>query len=645
MGKYEKLFSPGVIGELELENRIVMPAMEPGLANADGMLDGEAAAAYYGLRAKGGCGLIITGNVAISPNGRAAAIQPGLWSDDQVAPFRTMVEAVHRSGGRVFIQLCHAGREVHPLLGWEAVAPSAIRCPVLRTLPRALEIEEIKTLVTAFADAAERSVSAGADGIELHGAHGYLICQFLSPTTNQREDQYGGSLMNRTRFAIEVIEAVRDRVGKTLPLSFRLSADELVDGGINLSQAREMAGMFEEAGVSVINVSACNYESAFYNLPNYYLEEGCFIALAKAVRTHVDIPVIAVGRIRTPERAEEVLTSDSADFVALGRSLIADPYLPSKARLDRSDEIRPCLSCNRCIDSLSFGPIACTVNPWLQNEQWPCPKPKADKGQAFVAGSGPAGLTAACGLAREGFRVTVYEREEKAGGKLNLASLPPRKDLLAEYQRWLLGELKRLEIELRCSEPLSAAMILEMKPERVIIATGAAPSKPPFPVKENAPVFSVRDALLAPERLGSNVAIIGAGGEGAELADFLSEGEVKVTLIEAKRKVALDILPSLRFFLLQRLEEKGVELVTRFKVSEVGPGYVAGIRGKRAEDRLESFSSVVVAIGYRPLNNVSDELESEGVEHRVVGDAREPKSILEAVRDAARAAKTPATEH
>lgn len=639
MSSFPTLFSPGSLGRLELPNRIVMPAMEPGLADGDGRLDDSAAGAYYALRARGGAGLIITGNVAVQPHGRAAGVQPGLWCDEQVPAFRATVAAVHAAGGRMAVQISHAGREVHPMLGWEAVGPSAVQSPALKSTPREMTEDDILACVAAFADAARRAVEAGADAVEIHGAHGYLVNQFLSPLMNVRTDSWGGDTAGRSRFAIEVVSAVRRAVGPGFPVLFRLTADEYVPGGMAPDEAAEVAGLMEEAGADAISVSACTYESAFYNLPNYYLEEGCFVALARRVAEEVRVPVIAVGRIRRPAMAEEILVRGDADFVAMGRSLIADPFLPAKARDGREDEIRPCLSCNRCLDSLSTGPMACAVNPWLRDEVWPRPVPSAPRGEALVAGSGPGGLTAAMALAWQGHRVTVHERDAEAGGKLLLAGLPPRKGAVAEFRHWLEDEARRAGVEIRLSDPLTVAAVLERRPDVTVVATGSAAAPPPFAVAEGAPVVSVEEAFLAPERLGRRVCIIGGGAEGAELADFLSEGGQSVVLLEAKRKVARDILPALRHFLLQRLEEKDVEVVTRFAVTEVGAGWVAGKLGASGTERLEGFDAVVVATGLRPFRGLADDLEAEGVTVRVVGDAATPRSILEAVREGAAAAR------
>ena len=640
MNEGSKLFSSGTIGNLEIRNRIIMPAMEPGLADENGFLDAFAASAYYGLRAKGGVGLIISGNVAVVAEGRAAALQAGLWRDDQLEAFKELSQVIHQEGAKFFVQLSHAGREVHPLLGWEAVAPIAIPSVALRTKPRELSREEIEELVNAFARAAQRAIEAGADGVEIHGAHGYLICQFLSPNMNHRQDEYGLNPAGRARFALEIIEAIRERCSKDLPLSFRLSADEMIADGIDPELACEYAGLFEEAGVDLLNVSACNYESAFFNLPNYYLEEGCFIPLAETIRSEIEIPVAAVGRIRKRSMAEQAIESGSTDFVAIGRPLIADPYLPAKFKRERDEEVRPCLSCNKCLDSIGMGSLACTINPKLQGESWPRQKAPASSSGVLVVGSGPAGLSAAAELAWSGWSVKVIERKKIAGGKLNLALLPPRKKAVEEYRDWLLGEAQRAGVRIECNSTWLPSNGDEEEADYVILASGAIPDKAPFQVDEGCEMVSVSRAFEEPERLGNEVLIIGGGAEGAELADFLSEGGKQVTLLEKRRKVALDLLPNLRFFLLRRLEEKGVRVIPKFTVTRAGSGYVEGKRGKKSKDRLEGFSSTVRATGLRSPASFADGRKTREGFFLSIGDASTPGSILEAVRDGAEAASS-----
>jgi 2,4-dienoyl-CoA reductase-like NADH-dependent reductase (Old Yellow Enzyme family)/thioredoxin reductase len=633
MIKFDHLFAEGKIGNLKTRNRIIMSALEPGFADGNGNLQTNETAAYYSLRARGGTGIIITGNIAVTPNGRASNVQGGIWSDEHIAPFSKVAEAVHKEGGLFFIQLSHAGREVHPFLDWKPVAPSAIQSPTLRSEPEELSVQGIKEIINAFADGAERAVKAGADGIELHGAHGYLICQFLSPNMNKRTDNYGGSTHNRARFAIEVIEAIRKRVGKEYPISFRLSADEYIPDGIKLPEAIEYSGMLEEAGISLLSVTACNYESANYNLPNYYLEEGCFVELSRKIKKEVSIPVTVVGRIRTPQLANDILKAGDADFISIGRALVADPYFSLKAEKNKEKQIRPCLSCNKCIDSLSKGSICCAVNDSLREENWPPVYKEANGKKAFIAGAGPSGITAAQALAVEGFDVTVFEKEDHCGGKLNYADLPPRKYPFEEYKNWLSRQLEACPAKVRYSTPLTTDIIESEKPDLIIIATGAHDAPPPFEVLPDTVTLTVEEAFSTPEKLGSTPAIIGGGGEGSELADFISENEQKVTLLERKRKLASDILPSVRHFLMERLENKGVTIIPRFKVSKIGPGFIEGQRGTKGTDRLDGFSAIILATGLASDVALADNLKEKGYSVHIIGDALAPGSIMEAVKD------------
>jgi len=642
MSKFPHLFTEGKIGTLTTSNRIIMSALEPGFADGEGNLKTQEASDYYSLRAKGGVGLIMTGNVSVTPNGRAANVQPGIWNDSHVEPFKKLIEAVHNENGKIFIQLSHAGREVHPFLDWKPVAPSAIASVILRSQPEELTIDGIKEIVNAFATAAKRAKEAGADGVEIHGAHGYLVCQFLSPNMNTRTDKYGGSTHNRARFAIEIIEAIKKEVGNDYPISFRLSADEFINDGIKPAEAVEYAGMLEEAGIALLSVTACNYESSNYNLPNYYLEEGCFSDLARLLKKEVSIPVTAVGRIRTAALAEEILTAGKSDFISMSRALVADPYFPVKAQKDLEDHIRPCLSCNKCLDSLSKGSICCAVNGSVTSETWPvnysnnsdsASNNSDSSKKIFVAGAGPAGITAALKLKEQGHHVTIFETESNCGGKISYAKLPPAKQPFEEYRKWLKLTLEESPVKIRYSTELTLKIVEEETPDCIIIATGAHNAKAPFEIIEATKTFSVEEAFDNPEILGDKIAIIGGGAEGAELADFISENDQKVTLIERRRKFAAEILASVRFFLIERLESKNVTLIPKFKVSKVGSNFIEGKRGAKATDRLDGFSSIILATGLASNTTLADTLKEKGHCVHIIGDALSPRSILEAVKD------------
>ena len=340
-----------------------MPPMATNFAGEDGFVN-ERHIAYYLRRARGGVGYITSEHTGVLKQGRAFPNMTLIDSDQHIPPFKKLVEAVHQEGGKIVIQINHAGRQTSAsITGSPIVAPSAIPCPVRMEMPKELSYEEIQKIIEAFGEAALRVKEAGADGVEIHMAHGYLINQFLSPFSNKREDEYGGDADRRMRMALEVLRAVRNRLGADFPVLCRLSADEYVDGGLKIDASKEIAKALERNGADALHVSACVAASGYLNHPPYYAEEGVFAHLAQGIKSVVGIPVISVGRIRTPELANRILEEKKADLISMGRALIADPELPAKTLQGRMEEIIPCISCNRCIQSIRKGALACAVNP------------------------------------------------------------------------------------------------------------------------------------------------------------------------------------------------------------------------------------------------------------------------------------------
>ncbi|HJX59692.1 MAG TPA: NADH:flavin oxidoreductase, partial [Thermodesulfobacteriota bacterium] len=363
MKRFEGLFSPFRIGNIELKNRIVMPPMATHFADLGGSVN-DRHIAYYVERARGGVGYITSEHTGVLKQGRAFPNMALIDADQQIPSFKKLVEAIHQESGKIVIQINHAGRQTSSsVTGSPIVAPSAIPCPVRKEVPHAISFEEIQKIVEAFGEAARRVKETGADGVEIHMAHGYLINQFLSPFSNKREDEYGGDADRRMRMAIDVLRTVRNQVGPDFTVLCRLSADEYVEGGLKLEDTKEIAKALERNGADALHISACVAASGYLNHPPYYAEEGVFVHLAQGIKSTVSIPVIAVGRIRTPELANKILEERKADLISMGRALIADPYLPLKALEGRADDIVPCISCNRCIQSIRKGALQCAVNP------------------------------------------------------------------------------------------------------------------------------------------------------------------------------------------------------------------------------------------------------------------------------------------
>ncbi len=607
-----------------------MPPMATNFAGEDGFVN-ERHIAYYLRRTRGGVGYITSEHTGVLRQGRAFPNMTLIDSDQQIPSFKKLVEAIHQEGGKIVIQINHAGRNTSPLItGSPIVAPSAIPCPVRMEMPKELSPEEIQKIIEAFGAAALRVKETGTDGVEIHMAHGYLINQFLSPFSNRREDGYGGDADRRMRMALEVLRAVRNKVGPDFPVLCRLSADEYVDGGLKIDVSKEIAKALERNGADALHISACIPASGYLNHPPYYAEEGVFAHLAQAIKSVVRIPVITVGRIRTPELANRILEEQKADLVSMGRALIADPELPEKALQGRTQEIIPCISCNRCIQSIRKGALACAVNPETGREGiFKLEKTDRPK-KIWIIGGGPAGMKTAEISALRGHQVTLYEKRERLGGRFLLAAIPPKKQILKDFVDHLERQLRKLPVKLVIGRPFTPASLRRGKPDVVIVATGASPLFPPIDGIREARTTSVDDALSNSASLGEKVLVIGGGGIGAEVADFLSEEGKEVTLVEMREGIALDLVGHLQYFLNKRLREKGVRILTSTKATrfEKQGVWVEDPQGTR---KLEGFDSIVIALGSTPDNELFQSLKRKVSEVYVVGDASKPREVMEAL--------------
>ena len=627
----EKLFSPFSIGSLKLANRIVMPPMATNYATPQGFVT-DRQIAYYVERARGGVGYITVEHTGIHQQGKASPKMLMIHSDENAEKIKNLVQAVHAAGGKIVVQINHAGRQTFSkVTGETIVGPSAV--PVLPAMetPRELTIREIEDLVATFTIAAERVKNTGADGVELHMAHGYLICSFLSPFSNKRKDRYGGTIAGRARFALEVLRSVRQRVGSGFPVICRLSGDEYVAGGLNVEDTRQIAKLLEKEGADALHISACNAASGFLNHPPYYVTEGVFVHLAEAVKAQVDIPVITVGRIRNPLMADQIIAGGKADLISMGRALIADPRLPQKAKEGRLAEIIPCISCNKCIQTLRMDSVRCSVNPETGNEGR-FRYSKADRSkQVWVVGGGPGGLKAAEIAALRGHQVKIFEKKNKLGGRVRLGANPPQKQVLNEFIDYLVRRVKSLGITIEMGKAFTSDMLEPVKPDVVVVATGASPQFPNWKGIEESGALSVDDVLADGADIGARVLVVGGGGTGAEIADLLSEIGKKVTLVEMLEDIASDLVNHLQHYLKQRLTQKGVAVLTSTRVKALGKGYVM-IEDASGVRKLDDFDTIVLALGSEKSNDaIYKNLEGKVSELHVIGDARQPREIVDAV--------------
>jgi 2,4-dienoyl-CoA reductase-like NADH-dependent reductase (Old Yellow Enzyme family)/thioredoxin reductase len=630
MKRFEALFSPFRIGNVELKNRIVMPPMATNFAGEDGSVN-DRHIAYYVKRAKGGVGYITFEHTGVLKQGRAFPNMALIDSDQHIPSFKKLVEAVHQEDGKIMIQINHAGRQTSAsITGSPIVAPSAIPCPVRKEMPQALSFEEIQMIVEAFGEAARRVKETGADGVEIHMAHGYLINQFLSPFSNKREDEYGGDADRRMRMAIEVLRTVRNQVGPDFTVLCRLSADEYIEGGLKINGSKEIAKALERSGADALHISACVAASGYLNHPPYYAEEGIFVPLAQGIKSVVGIPVITVGRIRTPELANQILEENKADLISMGRALIADPNLPVKALQGKTEEIIPCISCNRCILSIRKGALQCAVNPETGREEiFQIQKTDHPK-KVWIIGGGPAGMKAAEIASFRGHQVALYEEQEKLGGRFLLAAIPPKKQILKEFIGYLIRQVENLPVKIVLGKPFDTALLEKERPDVVILATGAKPFFPPIDGIGDTQAISVEEVLSDPIHLGNKILIVGGGGIGAEVADYLSENGKEVTLIEMREGIALDLVGHLQHFLNTRLKAKGVQILTstkaiRFEKKALWVEDTQGIK------KLEGFDNIVMALGSTPNNKLVDSIKDKVSEFHVIGDASKPREVMEAL--------------
>lgn len=613
-----------------------MPPMATNFGGENGEVT-EQMVRYYAERAKGGVGLIIVENAQVDyPRGKNVVLQHRIDDDKFIPGLRLLAETIHDHGARVFQQIHHAGREttLGNTEGVPIVSCSPVPCGFLQTQPHELTLEQIEEIISKFAAAAARAKQAGFDGIEIHGAHGYLVNQFMSPYTNKRVDQWGGSFERRMRFPLEIIRRCREKVGSDFAIGFRMSADEFVSGGINQEEGIRVARCLEEAGIDVLHVSAGTYESMSVVLETMAYDEGWRVYLAEAIKKEVNIPVITVGVIRTPQMADQIIADGKADFVAIGRGLITDPEFALKAAGDQAANINKCIVCNiGCVGDGIFNSnhMRCTVNPAVGREkELGTIYPAALSRRVVVVGGGPAGMEAARVAAMRGHNVTLLEKGRQLGGQMLLAAKPPHKDKINWFTDFLKNELTRLNVDVRLGQEATGDSVMALTPDAVIVATGARPAQPEFTYPATKPVIQAWDVLSGQVTVGAGQVVIVGGGEvGLETAEFLAEQGVSPVVLEMASDVGLDIEPISRIDLLARLAKLGVELVTGVMVTEVTAQAVQGLDAARRPVSYPA-DTVVLALGSESVNDLVPQIQNKVAEVYVIGDARLPRRIMEA---------------
>lgn len=620
-----KLFQPLRLNTVELKNRTYFPPCGTEMAE-DGHVS-EPQIRYYERIARGGVGLIHVEFCCVDPSG---LMQPCLlrMDDDRFIPgMRRLVDRVHAANVPIVLQLAHAGRQMRG-----GVGPSAIASPVVRDVPRALETAEVEALVEQFARAARRAKEAGFDGIQVHGAHGYLVHSFLSPLSNQRSDRYGGSAHNRMLFATEVVQRIRAVTGPDFLIGFKMSAEEKLEGGVALADATELAQRLEEAGINYLEVSVGAYGSLEHTVPPMVFPRGYNVHYAAHLKRNLKIPVVAVGRINDPELAEEILQRGDADLIAFGRGLIADPDLPNKAKEGRFDDILRCVACNECMARVfRREPFGCAVNPRVGREMDGDPAPSATPKRVLVVGAGPGGIQMALTASARGHQVIVCDRSDALGGKLAVAGAPTSKSELLNYLEYLTVQLDKSRAEVRLNTEVTPELVAAIAPDEVIVASGARPKIPSIPGVDQ-PHVCTADDVLVDDRLGKRVVVLGASGTGCETAMHLHETGHEVTIIARSNKAATSLEPLVRKVIVEDLKKAGVEIASGLDCTEIlGDGVVC----KDAAGRRMVFpcDGVVLARGYESDNRLAEELRALGYSVHLIGDAVEPRIIYNAVSD------------
>ena len=637
---FENVLKKGKIGNVDLKNRFVMPAMGSGHSEPDGSI-GEESIEYYTARARGGFGLIITEYVGIDPHGMGARNQFKIYSDEYIPDFVRLADAVHAEGAKIFMQLHHGGRWADPnIIGQTTVSSSAIPWHVRDVTPHELTTQEVYGLIEMFGDAALRARKAGYDGVELHGAHGYLIPQFMSSYVNRRIDEFGGDIIGRSRFATGVVKNIKQKCGSDFPVIMRMSGDETVDGGMKINETRVMAKLLEEAGTDALNISAglpSAYGDRGYSLASYRTPMGFITHLAEEIKKSVNIPVITVGRIVDPAMADAIIADGMADFVALGRAALADAEFPKKVIEGRTDEISPCIGCmSRCLtgpgpDGISPG-ASCALNPFSGHEFDMKIKPADRSKTIVVVGSGVAGLEAAWVSASRGHKVILLEKSRRPGGQAYTASIPPNKQGFALAIKYYMTMCKKYGVDVRLNTEATADMVVSLAPDAVILSTGATPISLRVP-NEGIAVAQAVDVLNSEVLPGKNVLVVGAGLVGLETTDFLLSQMRSATIVEMLDEDSEE-LGAKSSALYYALRSSGVRILTSTKVERfTKDGAIA--QAPEGEVLLSGFDMVILAAGSTPYNPLEKELQSKVPEIHVIGDAKAVGLVTDAVQQAA----------
>ena len=625
------LFSPFKIKGCELKNRIVMPGLASFLIEDDGSIT-DKTIEHYRLRAAGGPAMVIVEACAVSAEGIVSPHQARIHDDRFIEGLSEIAKAIKAAGSVPAVQIHHGGRQTPArVIGQRPVAPSPLPCPAIRGDVEPLTIDAIHKLVKKFGDAADRAVEAGFELIEIHGAHGYLINQFLSRFSNIREDEYGGDIPGRTRFASEIVREIRDRLGKDYPLSFKISAQEFVKDGLTVDESIEILRIIVDKGVDVIQVSAGNDATPEWICQPMFMEKACLVDSAEKIKAALDVPVMAVGRINDPFIANEIIEKGKADLVCIGRGLLADPEMPLKAKEGRPEDIRICIACNTCMESIfRRGRVECLVNPSLGREKEMAIHPTENPKKVMVIGGGPGGLNVAWVAAKRGHDVALFEKQGDLGGQLILGSITSYKKELLNLIKFQKRQIERFGVHCHFNHEVTTDTVKDHDPDVVILATGSVPSFPSVDGIDKEIVVPFTDVLNGEQTIRKKVVVIGGGAIGSEVALYLLEDGCRVTIIEVLPVIGKQLESMTRKLLIKRLKERNAEIMVECQLLKVEDTGVVILCGDGEEVFVEA-EMVVVAAGSRPDNGLFDQIKSMGYDVYQIGDCLQPRSAKAAI--------------
>jgi len=633
---------------MEIKNRLVFPPISSELANPDGTISAKMME-FYEERARGGAGLVIVETTYIDRRGKRLPRNPLVDDDAFISGLHDLAKSIQRGGAKSCLQLCHGGIAcVRSVTGSPPVGPSRVSCEITHVSEQEgetaeeLTLEQIHQLIDAFIAGAGRAREAGFDAVEIHGAHGYLVSNFFSPDVNHRTDAYGGDIRNRARFCEEIVRGIKKRVDGRLPVITRLNCRDYMRRGLEFPDAIAASRILEKAGADAIHLSGGVHSSIPFMIGAHMsMPAGVFVKYAAELRKHIHLPVIAVNRIHDPDLAEEILEHGEADMVAMGRALLADPYLPAKAQAGHQEDIVPCLSCNECFASLYAGSIACTVNPAAGREL--SLKERMAKRDSprrvVVVGGGVGGMACAITAARVGHRVTIFERQPFLGGVLRMAMLGPNREPLKRLVAYFERQVEASSAEVRLSSRLSSSEAEALKADVYVVATGAKSFVPNIPGIDREIVLPGIEVLQDPSRAGRHCVIYGGGLLAAELADLLMTEDPRrqITMV-----VRSEILKKANFsdktYYLKRLKEHGIKVLERTLIVEIGANSVVLESADKWRLKILDVDTVMTATGWVPVNGLANELAAAGLRVITVGDALMPRKLLNAIHEGTSAA-------